>query len=186
MNDLTRRRLLTAIPIAGAGVLGLGFWKMLGGMGSGSFDPHAINAPILDRPLPDFTLPGLPDQGEGFGAADLRAQTAPVLLNFFASWCIPCVAEMPEMRRIAARIPLWGIAYKDKPENAARFVARDGSPFARVGLDQSGMAAIEWGVSGVPETFLILPGGKIAWHGTAEITEETFNLEIAPRMKAVR
>ncbi|WP_367159455.1 redoxin domain-containing protein [Kozakia baliensis] len=182
MSELTRRRLMTALPIIGAGALGVGFWKMLGGMGSGNFDPHAVNAPILNRPVPDFSLPGLPGMGDGFGSDTLKALTQPVLLNFFASWCIPCVAEMPELREIGNRIPIWGVAYKDKPEDSVRFVQRDGSPYQRVASDRSGLTAIDWGVTGVPESFLILPGGRIAWHGTAALSMDTLHTEIQPRL----
>lgn len=179
--NVARRRVLMGAPVVVAGALGVGFWKMLGGMTDGQFDPRAVHTPRVGHPVPDFSLPAIPGtSGNGFGASDLRSLTHPVLLNFFASWCIPCVAEMPSLRDIARKIPIWGIAYKDKPENAARFLARDGSPFRRTALDLKGMTAIDWGVTGVPETFLILPGGRVAWHNAAEMTESLYDRQIAP------
>ncbi|MBM9401806.1 redoxin domain-containing protein [Gluconacetobacter azotocaptans] len=175
----TRRRLLMAAPLVVAGAAGVGFWRMLSGMTQGSFDPHDIHVPVLDRPVPDFALP---DQapGQGFAAADLRALTRPVLVNFFASWCIPCVAEMPMLNALKDRLPIWGIAYKDKPDNAAGFVRRAGNPYARIAGDLPGLTAIDWGVSGVPESFLIGPGGIIRWHTAAPLGEDTIRDTLLP------
>ncbi|ACI52662.1 periplasmic protein thiol/disulphide oxidoreductase DsbE [Gluconacetobacter diazotrophicus PA1 5] len=177
--NLARRRLLMAAPLAAAGVAGVAFWRMLSGMSQGSFDPHDIHAPVLNRPVPDFKLP---DQtpGQGFGTADLRALQAPVLVNFFASWCIPCVAEMPELNALKDRLPIWGIAYKDKPDDAAGFVKRAGNPYARIAGDLSGMTAIDWGVSGVPESFLVGPGGVIRWHSAAALDADTVRGTLLP------
>jgi cytochrome c biogenesis protein CcmG/thiol:disulfide interchange protein DsbE len=180
-----RRRILLAAPLAGAAALGVGFWKMLGGMEHGSFDPHDIHAPALDRPVPDFTLPDQPP-GPGFSSADLRALHAPVIVNFFASWCIPCVAEMPVMLDLAKRVPIWGIAYKDKPENAAGFLARAGNPYSRVASDLPGVAALDWGISGVPESFVIGPGGVIRWHNAAPLTDDLIVDTLMPLIDSLR
>ncbi|CDG38491.1 MULTISPECIES: redoxin domain-containing protein [Asaia] len=180
MTRLTRRRMFMALPVAGATLAGLGCWKMLAAMQDGSFDPHAIRNDQASETIPDFSLPGLSGQSDGFSTADLRASPVPVLVNFFASWCIPCVAEMAALRVISRDIALWGIAYKDKPQDARRFIERDGSPYARTGLDESGMTAIDWGVTGVPESFLVMPGGHIAWHGAAALDEALLDHTILP------
>lgn len=167
---VSRRRLLTLAPLGLAGVAGIGFWAMLSGMRVGSFDPHDIHVPVLHRPVPDFTLPDQPP-GHGFSTTELRAATGPLLVNFFASWCIPCVLEAPLLTTVASRLPIWGIAYKDRADDAAGFVARSGDPYTRLAADRSGLAAIDWGVSGVPESFLIHPGGIIAWHLAGPLTQ---------------
>ncbi|WP_323990348.1 redoxin domain-containing protein [Nguyenibacter sp. L1] len=182
---IARRRLLMAAPLAGAGLAGVAFWRMLSGMSRGSFDPHDIHAPVLNRPVPDFALPGQAP-GQGFGAADLRALTAPVLVNFFASWCIPCVAEMPALNLLKARLPIWGIAYKDKPEDAAGFVRRAGNPYTRIASDLPGLTAIDWGVSGVPESYLIGPGGVIRWHNAAALDDGTIRDTLLPLAAGLR
>ncbi len=160
----SRRRFLMAIPLAGAGIAGVAFWKMLSGMSAGSFDPHDIHAPAAGRVIPDFDLPAQAP-GEGFSSTDLRQQTKPVLINFFASWCIPCIAEMDALLALKKEVEIWGIAYKDEPENAEGFITRAGNPYTRIASDREGRVAIDWGVSGVPESFLIAPGGHIIWHG---------------------
>lgn len=186
---LSRRRLLTLAPLAGAVAAGAGFWAMLSGMGRGSFDPHDIHAPALGRMVPDFTLPMQPP-GHGFSAADVRAAGVPLLVNFFASWCIPCVAEAPTLAALAGRLPIWGIAYEDRPDDAAGFVARTGTragpAYDRLASDRTGTVAIDWGVSGVPESFLIRPGGTIAWHLPGALTPEIVEQELLPLAERLR
>ena len=164
MTPLARRRLLFAAPLAAAAAAGAGAFAMLRRMPDGRFDPHAVDAPALGRAVPDFSLPALAP-GPGFDAVALRAQSRPVLVNFFASWCIPCLEEADALRALARRpLPVWGIAYKDPDGAAADFVRRTGHPYARLVADRDGHAAIDWGVSGVPESFLVAPGGRIVWH----------------------
>ncbi|MFT9257108.1 MAG: redoxin domain-containing protein [Acetobacter sp.] len=184
-DTTTRRRLLMALPLAGAGAVGVAFWKMLSGMEQGSFNPHDIHAPVLNRPVPDFTAPDLAP-GKGFGTTDLRSLTQPVVLNFFASWCIPCLAEMPTLLTLKEQVPLWGIAYKDKPDDAGAFLRHSGNPFSRLGLDQDGRVGIEWGISGVPETFLIGPGGVIRWHSAAPLGEDTIRDTLMPLIRTLK
>ena len=179
MTALARRRVLALLPFGAALAAGGGFWAMLSGMRHGSFDPHDIHAPVLDRTVPAFDLPAQAP-GTGFSSADLRAITRPVLVNFFASWCIPCVQEAPVLAELGRRLPIWGIAYKDQPDNAAGFIARTGAPYARVAADRPGLAAIDWGVSGVPESFLIRPGGRIAWHLAGGLTQPVIDTELMP------
>lgn len=180
-GPLGRRHLLALVPVLGLTALGAGFWQMLHGMGSGRFDPHAVSTPLLGKTVPDFpALPGLPGLGAGFDVAELRAQKTPVLVNFMASWCIPCVEEMAELHVLSSTLPVWGIAYKDHPARTAAFVVRNGRPYSRIASDQSGRTAIEWGVTGVPESFLVMPGGRIVWHGSSALDAETFKREILP------
>jgi cytochrome c biogenesis protein CcmG/thiol:disulfide interchange protein DsbE len=151
------RRLLLAAPLAAAGLAGIGFWSMLSGMRDGKFDPRGVPSMLIDKPLPDFTLPG-------FSSTDIRAAGRPVVINFFASWCVPCVEEAPTLLALArAGVALWGIAYKDKPAATDSFLARHGNPFARLARDEPGTVAIDWGVTGVPETYLIDRAGIVRW-----------------------
>lgn len=178
---LTRRHLLTALPVIGTAALGAGFWEMLKGMKTGRFDPHAVDTPIIGRDLPEFpVLEGLKTLREGFSSEILRAQKTPVLVNFMASWCVPCVLEMPFLKQISSELAIWGIVYKDKAERASAFIERNGIPYQRIGQDPQGATAIEWGVTGVPENFLVFPGGKIIWHGSAALDNASFQHDIRP------
>ena len=187
MSDLApasaaRRRLLFALPLGVAAAGSVACYAMLAGMRSGTFDPHDVGTPVLGKPVPDFALPGL-GADPGISSAALRALRAPVLLNFFASWCIPCVEEAPAMTALAARLPIWGIAYKDAPGDARGFLDRTGNPYARVALDASGDAAIDWGVTGVPESFLIGPGGVVRWHyDQGPLDNATIRADLLPRL----
>jgi len=177
-----RRQLLMLAPFGAAIAVGAGFWEMLAGMNSGRFDPHDIHAPAQGRRVPAFDLPAQPP-GQGFSSAELSAQRQPVLVNFFASWCVPCVVEGSALVGLSRRLPIWGIAYKDKPADAQGFVSRTGSPYRRLAADRSGMTAIDWGVSGVPESFLIAPGGLITWHIAGPLDEGTIEAGLLPALR---
>lgn len=188
-SKLSRRHLLAALPILGAGTLGLGFHKILHQMQEGTFDPHLVNNEHLGQKIPSFDpLPSLPlfgDQRDMLSLTPtlLSEQKTPFLLNFLASWCIPCITEIPFLREISSQIPLWGIAYKDKTARLSEFLKRNGQPYSYIGQDISGYCAIDWGVTGVPETFLIFPGGYIAWHGISALTADIYHEEILPLLK---
>lgn len=181
-----RRRIFFVIPICVIIVIGVGFWAMLQRMGSGAFDPHTVNIPALGRNIPDFSAPGLmPGEAEVTSDA-LRHNTKPVLINFFASWCVPCISEMPELVKLKHDVTIWGIAYKDKPENARALVTQSGFPYQRTGQDEDGRLGIDMGISGVPESFLIMPGGRIVWHDAAPLTDDTVKNVLLPLLDAER
>ncbi|EUK18428.1 DsbE family thiol:disulfide interchange protein [Commensalibacter papalotli (ex Servin-Garciduenas et al. 2014)] len=169
MQDITRRRLLWSLPFATAAVAGGGFLAMLSGIRKGNFDPKEINTPILNKPIPAFSLSAQPPS-TGFNQQELQQQTEPVLINFFASWCIPCLTEMSMLQQLSSHISIWGIAYKDKQNSVSGFLKRNGNPYQRIGQDNNGNVGIEWGVSGVPESFLVMPGGIIKWHYPKPLT----------------
>ncbi len=184
-GGLSRRHALTLAPLGAAVAVGAGFWAMLAGMGSGRFDPHDIHAPAVDRLVPAFDLPAQAP-GQGFSSALLASQTRPVLVNFFASWCIPCVLEAQTLASMAATLPIWGVAYEDDPGNAQGFVSRTGNPYARVASDRGGLTAIDWGVSGVPESFLVAPGGRIRWHVAGPLTDDVIRGGLRPALDGLR
>lgn len=182
---ITRRHILAALPLTGAAALGLGFQHILSSMKTGQFDPRAIRS--SGGAVPQFPplspLPGLQGTIEGIECTSLTQQNKPILLNFWASWCIPCVTELPLLSALAPSLTLWGIAYKDRPERASAFLTRNGQPFERVGQDKDGTAAIEWGVTGVPESILILPGGHVVWHHRAALTHEVITHDLLPLLR---
>jgi cytochrome c biogenesis protein CcmG/thiol:disulfide interchange protein DsbE len=160
------RRLLMLAPLGVAVIGGASFYAMLSGMKRGTFDPRGIPSQMLDKPLPDFTLPG-------FSRADVLAAKRPVVLNFFASWCAPCVEEAPVLLALKqAGVPLWGIAYKDKPAATDAFLVRHGNPFARMARDDAGAVGIEWGITGVPETFVIDAAGIVRFRYAGALPQD--------------
>lgn len=179
MQALTRRHLLLGLPLGVAVLGGGGFYAMLQGMSAGTFDPRGVPSPIVGRPMPHFDLPAQAP-GEGFSSADL-AQGKPVLINFFASWCAPCVEEHPALLALSkAGMPIWAIAYKDAADKAAAFIARHGDPYKRIARDEKGLVAIDWGVSGVPETFLVDGQGIVRWHWAGPLDAATISQQLQP------
>jgi len=180
---MTLRRLLFLLPAAAfAGLLGY-FVAAL--FNAERHDPSELPSAMLDQPAPDFALRGLGDK-PGFARSDFAGQV--VLVNFFASWCLPCKAEHPLLTRLAASagVSLYGIDYKDKPPDAERFLGQYGSPFHAVGVDPEGRLAIDFGVTGVPETFLIDKTGKIRFHRALPLTPEAIDKEILPLVRALQ
>jgi cytochrome c biogenesis protein CcmG/thiol:disulfide interchange protein DsbE len=169
----SRRNLLLAAPLGIATVAGVAFWRMLAGMKTGSFDPRGLPSELIGRPLPDFALPAQAPSATGFSAADVRAVGRPVLLNFFASWCVPCIEEHPQLVELQHQgIPIWGIAYKDKPDATAAFIHRHGDPYTRIAADQAGRVAIDFGLYGVPETYFVDRTGIVRWRWAGALTDQ--------------
>ena len=118
-------------------------------------DPGALPSALVGKPAPSFSLPPIPGRDErGFSTADLGGE--PMLVNVFASWCVPCRVEHPVLSRLAqGGVVLQGINYKDRPQDATAWLAELGDPFTRIGSDRDGRVGIEWGVYGIPETFVV-------------------------------
>jgi len=175
---MNRRRLLLMVPFAGVVVAGAGFLAMLEREQEGKFDPRSVPSQIINKPVPAFSLPGSP----GFASTDLRGR--PILVNFFASWCIPCVEEAPELMALRRQgMPIYGIAYKDKPDATAEFLARHGDPYAKLARDEAGLVAINWGVYGVPETYLIDKQGIVRWRNVGPLTPQAVTAELQPLLR---
>jgi cytochrome c biogenesis protein CcmG/thiol:disulfide interchange protein DsbE len=184
-EKLARRRLLVLLPLVVFLALAALFFFRLG-----SGDPSRIPSALIGRPAPETNfapVAGLLDRAgnqlPGIEAASFKG--AVTVVNVWASWCIPCRDEAPLLDTLSEdkRIRLVGIDYKDQPENARRFLGRYGNPFAAAGADNNGRASIEWGVYGVPETFLIGRDGNIAYKLVGPITEANLERVLKPEIE---
>jgi cytochrome c biogenesis protein CcmG/thiol:disulfide interchange protein DsbE len=170
--DPARRRLLLGLPLLAAATAGGACLVALNRMQTGDFDPRGVPNPRVGHPIPDFTLPPQPPAPQGFSAADIRAAGRPILVNFFASWCVPCLEEAPTLLQLQQQgLNLWGIVYKDSPDAATAFLNKNGNPFARLARDEPGLVAIDWGVYGVPESYFIDRHAIIRWRWAGALTE---------------
>lgn len=183
-NGVKTRRLFVAIPLlVFLGIAGLFLYRL------GAGDPSRIPSALIGRAAPQTDLPpvdGLLRDGApvpGLSSKDFSG--AVTLVNVWASWCVPCHDEVPFLDALSKdnRIRLAGINYKDQSDNARRFIGRYGNPFASVGTDANGRAAIEWGVYGVPETFIVGRDGKIAYKLVGPITAENFETQVKPAIE---
>lgn len=155
-------------------------------------DPSRIPSVLLDKPAPVTSLPpldGLSKDGvpvPGLANADFQGNVT--LVNVWASWCAPCREEHPQLLKLAAEpgIRLVGINYKDDPENARRFLGALGMPFAAVGVDANGRTAIDWGVYGVPETFVVDARGIIRFKHVGPLAPADLARELAPAIERAR
>ncbi len=174
---MDRRRVLLLAPFGVAVVAGAGFFSVLGRMRSGKFDPHDVPSQLIDKPLPAFSLPG-------FGSTDVASFGRPVLLNFFASWCVPCVIEHPSLMSLSREgVSVWGIAYKDTEAASQAFIAKHGNPYGRVARDAPGQVAIDFGVYGVPESYLVDRTGVVRWRYAGPITPEIVDEQLHPMLR---
>jgi cytochrome c biogenesis protein CcmG/thiol:disulfide interchange protein DsbE len=190
MTEATRqppvRRFGLALPLVGFAVLAGLFWYALQ-----SGDPSRLPSALIGKPVPEFDLPpldGLVADGApvpGFAASDL-GQGDPTIVNVFASWCLECQVEHPLLMALSKQpgVRLFGIDYKDDVASARRFLGRYGNPYSRVGADASGRVAIDFGVYGVPETYVVTSDGKIAYRHVGPLTEAAINDKILPLLKS--
>lgn len=143
-----------------------------------------IQSQWIDKPMPLFDLPPATAGVQGLKSSQL-ADGRPRLVNVFASWCIPCRAEAPQLEALkAAGVPIDGIAIRDRPEDVARFLARHGNPYSRIGADDISEVQLELGSSGVPETFVIDARGTIRYQHIGDIRPEHVALLMAELEKA--
>jgi cytochrome c biogenesis protein CcmG/thiol:disulfide interchange protein DsbE len=189
MSDVAQpkpaRRLFVLLPLAiFLALAGLFFFRL------GSGDPSRIPSALIGRPAPDTNLPAVTGLNArdgrpmpGINAADFKG--AVTLVNVWASWCVPCHDEAPLLDALSAdkRIRIVGINYKDQPDNARRFLGRYGNPFVAAGADGNGRASMEWGVYGVPETFIVGRDGAIAYKLVGPITEGNLERVIKPEIE---
>ena len=175
-----RRRLLFGIPLALTVAAGEGFYVILRRMQENQYDPHALPSQLIGKRPPQFSLPGTNGM-QGFANTDLLAPPKPMLVNWFASWCLPCLQEAPMLNQLArSGLVIWGIAYQDTAQNLAAFLAQNGNPYTRLAADASGLTAINWGVYGVPETYLIDKTGIVRWRYAGAVTQDVVNAELNP------
>lgn len=154
-------------------------------------DPSSLPSALIGRPAPAIDLPALEGLSDGvrsigpFASADLAKGQVSVV-NFWASWCAPCIQEHPLLVALKERtgVRLYGINYKDRAAAARRFLGRYGNPFVAVGVDANGRAAIEWGVTGMPETFILNGRGEITYKHVGPISVETLETRIIPAIHA--
>jgi cytochrome c biogenesis protein CcmG/thiol:disulfide interchange protein DsbE len=172
------RRLLFLMPVAGFLLVGGYFAYSL----RPGHDPRLLPSALIDKPVSDFDLPALRGDGRVSRAA---LAGAPALINIWASWCGPCRIEHPILMRLGATrgVRLVGIAYKDKPEDSARFLAELGDPFQAVGVDRDGRTGLDFGVYGVPETYVVDRGGRVRLRHVGPLTAQIVDRDILPLLR---
>ena len=176
--DRRRRGLIAFVPLVL--VLGLGalFWSNM------DKDPAELPSALVGKPAPAFDLPPLPGHGDGLSDKLLRTGK-PTLVNVFASWCVPCRIEHPVLMRLKDDgRTIYGINYKDQPAKAEALLTELGDPYTKVGVDRDGRVAIDFGVYGVPETFVIDGAGKILLRFPGPLTPEILRDRILPALDA--
>jgi cytochrome c biogenesis protein CcmG/thiol:disulfide interchange protein DsbE len=179
-GSVSRRRLLLALPAVGfAGLAAVFAWGI-------SRDPNQLPSALIGKEVPRFDLPPVEGRLLGLASKDLYGEVS--LVNVFASWCVACRAEHPLFMRLARdkSVPIHGLNYKDRPEDAAQWLNILGDPYTRTGADRDGRVAIDWGVYGVPETFVVGADGRIAHKHIGPVTEEALRETILPLVERLR
>ena len=180
-NTVRTRRLAFLIPLAGFLVLaGFASLALLATL-RGERDMTQLPSAMVGKPAPAVALPDLRDAGGTVSAIDFKGR--PFLVNVFASWCAPCRAEAPALALLSEEIEIFGIAYKDKPEDTRGFLATYGDPFEGTGIDRDGDAGMRWGVYGVPETFLVDASGTIILRHAGSIDRRVLDELLRPAIR---
>jgi len=138
-------------------------------------NPNELPSVLISQPAPEFELEAIDGlETPGLSRTNLTGNNRPIIVNVFASWCVPCRAEHGVLSQLVEREgqKLFGINYKDKPKDARRWLTELGNPYERIGSDLSGRAGIEWGISGVPETFIIGPNGTVLYRYVGPVVGE--------------
>ena len=175
------RRLAYIIPIALFAVLTFFLFRSLIAP-----PPGELPSVLIDKLAPQTELPALDANTQGLAPADFKGHVT--VLNVFASWCAPCREEAPVLATLAGikGVALYGMVYKDTPAKARAFLAEVGNPFARIALDADGRAGIEWGVYGVPETFVIDARGIVRFRLAGALDEATLDSQLLPAIAQAR
>ncbi|MGE0333883.1 MAG: DsbE family thiol:disulfide interchange protein [Gammaproteobacteria bacterium] len=149
-------------------------------------DPRELPSALIGKPVPEFALPPVQGRTRGLASTDLEGEVS--LVNVFASWCVACREEHPLFMRLEAEgvVPIHGLNYKDRPQDAARWLDTLGDPYTRTGADRDGRVAIDWGVYGVPETFVVSNDGRIAYKHVGAVTPEVLRTTILPLIETLR
>lgn len=149
-------------------------------------DARKIPSALIGKAVPAFALPAVQGRNLGLSSGDLKGEVS--LVNVFASWCVACRAEHPLLMRLARSesVSIHGLNYKDEPEDAARWLDQLGDPYTRTGADLDGRVAIDWGVYGVPETFVVSKDGRIAYKHIGPITQQDLTQTIEPLLRELQ
>lgn len=179
-TPMRRRNVLAFLPLTVAAMLAVVLaWGL-------TRDPGNLPSTLIGKSVPGFALPPVRGRTLGLSSTDLKGEVS--LVNVFASWCVACREEHPLFMTLAAQgtVPLHGLNYKDQPDDAAKWLDSLGDPYTRTGADISGRVAIDWGVYGVPETFVIGADGRIAYKHIGPVSEEALNGTILPLVEELR
>ena len=177
---MRRRNVLAFLPLAVAAMLAV---VLASGL---TRDPSTLPSTLIGKPVPKFALPPVKGRTLGLSSTNLKDEVS--LVNVFASWCVACRAEHPLFMKLAAQgtVPLHGLNYKDQPDDAAKWLDGLGDPYTRTGADITGRVAIDWGVYGVPETFVIGADGRVAYKHIGPVSEEALTGTILPLVDELR
>jgi len=176
------KRWIYLLPVAGFVLLAFFLFKSLWAP-----SPSLVPSALLNKPAPRLVLPGLDDRSAAFTPADLAAGHVSVV-NVFASWCAPCRTEAPQLTELAKLpgVALYGMTQKDKPAATRAFLDEVGNPFSRIARDDDGRASIEWGVYGVPETYVVDGKGVIRLKYVGPLSDDVLRDQVVPAIKAAQ
>jgi len=147
--------------------------------------PREIPSALIGKAVPTFALEPMKDFGPGFSSEDLKGKVS--IVNVFASWCVPCRAEHGLWIEVAKTgVPIYGLNYKDRPNNASAWLAQLGNPYTATGADELGRVGIDWGVYGVPETFVVDPDGIIQLKFIGPVDRNALETQILPKVRELQ